>query len=244
MADRLRIEDQVGVRWLLNALCSGPKLQILRILLTEGPLTATEITRRLGVKLSTTLNHLEGLLASGLVEVEVSGGNRIIKRYKVKSPIVEAVIDLRDLLSPQPCTPPERVAGEAVAEAVDPELEALALEYVNAKRRSRRAKLQIRPKVRDVAATLGVDLDTAIEVTRYLNTHQRRLAKVICGDVLKALQERGGRAAIKDVADALRVHPYWVVLCVNELSREGRAVLREGVISLVKSTGQQRQARQ
>ncbi len=65
MAERVRIDDQGRVRWLIDALCSGPKLQILKMLLAEGPLTASEISRRLGIKLSTTLNHLEGLLAAG-----------------------------------------------------------------------------------------------------------------------------------------------------------------------------------
>ncbi len=233
MAERVRIDDQGRVRWLIDALCSGPKLQILRMLLAEGPLTASEISRRLGVKLSTTLNHLEGLLAAGLLKVEVSGKNKIIKKYMVTAPQVEAVIDLKALLLPPPCVPatapptPQEVS-------VDSELEALALEYINTKRRSKRAKLQIRPKVRDIASTLGVDIDTAIEVARYINTHQRSLAKVLREDLLKALQERGGKASVKELADRLRVHPYWVVLCVSELSNKGRAEIREGFITLIK----------
>ncbi len=231
MAERVRIDNQGRVRWLIDALCSGPKLQILKMLLAEGPLTASEISRRLGIKLSTTLNHLEGLLAAGLLKVEVSGKNRIIKKYAVTASQVEAVIDLKALLLPPPCVPAAAPAPQAAG--VDAELEALALEYINAKRRSKRAKLQIRPKVRDIASTLGVDIDTAIEVARYINTHQRRLAKMLTGDILKALQERGGRASVKELADSLKVHPYWVVLCVNELSRENRARISEGVVRLL-----------
>ncbi len=231
MGERVRIDDQVRVRWLINALCSGPKLQILKMLLTEGPLTASEISRRLGIKLSTTLNHLEGLLAAGLLKVEVSGRNRIIKKYVVTAPQVEAVIDLKALLLPPPCVPAATPPPQATE--VDAELEALALEYVNAKRRGKRTKLQIRPKVRDIASTLSVDVDTAIEVARYINTHQRRLAKVLRHDIIKALQERGGKASVRELANSLRVHPYWVVLCVNELSNEGRAEIREGKIHLL-----------
>lgn len=236
MGERVRIDDQGRVRWLIDALCSGPKLQILKMLLTEGPLTASEISKRLGIKLSTTLNHLEGLLAAGLLKVEVSGKNRIIKKYAVTAPQVEAVIDLKALLLPPPCVPTAAPPAPQAA-GVDAELEALALEYINAKRRSKRAKLQIRPKVRDIASTLGVDVDTAIEVARYINTHQRRLAKVLRDDVLKALQERGGKASVKELADALRVHPYWIVLCASELSNEGVAEIREGVIAVVKRNG-------
>ena len=218
MGNEVIIDDQRKVRLVIDSLGSGPKLEILRILLSEGPLPATEVSRRLGIKLSTTLSHLEELVNSGLVAIKSEGK---IKKYYVPSSRVIIVLDLSSFV------------GKVVeAQGEEYEVKSLALEYMRIKR-ERRGKLPLRPKVRDVANILGLDLEKAMKVVEYINTHQKELAEYLINEVKETLS-RGGQLSIKELSDKLRVHPYWIVMCIEILESRGEVKVRESKVSLLR----------
>jgi len=211
-------------RKVIEALCSGPKLQIIKLLLeNRDGLRATELSKVLGIKLSTVLKHLEDLVSSGLVNVSLEGTNRVVKRYLIRNDEVLVKINLRELVGIESC-----VEGE---ELVSSEVRELAMEYVRIKRGRRRGKLPLRPKVRDVANVLGLSIDKAIEVVNYINTHQHEVTKLICEEVEKLLKSEGP-LRIKDLADKLKVHPYWVVTCVEGLRSLGKVVINDSLVSI------------
>ncbi len=217
------VGDPLKVRRLLEVFCSGPKTQILKILLENGWLTATDISRKLGIKLSTTLSHLETLVSTGLVSVRVDSiGNRIIKRYGISSRKLVIKLDLEEIVSPKQV--------EKLEEKERPELEALVLEYIRVKR-SRKSKIPVRFKVRDVAKVLGVDVETAIDIVNYVNTRQHRIADLLCNEILDEIRENN-YTSIREVADKLLLHPYWVVTCIQLRGKEKGVTVNDGKISI------------
>ena len=215
------VRDQLRVKRLLEVFCSGPKTQILKILLENECLTATDVSRRLGVKLSTTLSHLESLVSAGLVSIRVESiGGRSIKKYCIESKKMIIELDLEEIVAPKPV--------EESKETLKPELEALILEYINIKRQ-RRSKIPVRFKVRDVARTLGIDIDTAIEIVNYMNTRQDRIAELLCNEILDEIK-KNNYTSIREASDKLLLHPYWIVSCIHMIGEEKGVILRDGVI--------------
>ncbi len=219
--EQVIIREASKVAKLLEVFCSGPKIQILKILLESDWLTATDISRKLGIKLSTTLSHLESLVSAGLISVRVENvGNRTIKKYGVRSKKLLIELDLEKIVAPKPI-------GEHV-EIPRPELEALILEYINIKR-SRRSKIPVRFKVRDVAKTLGVNVDTAIEIVNYANTHQNRIIELLCNEIIDEIK-KNNYISIREAADKLLLHPYWIVSCIQVRGEKKGVILSEGKI--------------
>ncbi len=222
MGDKaLDIKDQSKVRKILDVLCSGPKLEILRMLIDEGSLSASDIAKKLGIKLSTVLNHLSDLVDAGLVGVK-SEGIRGVKKYFLISNLVKLELDIKRLVAgPESSIKIERTE--------DSEIESLALEYVRIKRSHRRGKLPLRPKVRDVMSTLGVDVDTAIRVVDYINTHHDKIADALINEVIDVVKGRG-EINVRELAEKLKVHPYWAVMCIEKLVRKGVLKFKNGII--------------
>ena len=215
--------EGIKARRVIEALCSGPKLQILKMLIEYGRgLTATDVARKLGVKLSTALTHLEDLVNAGLLTVSTEGSGKIIKKYYVSDSEVMIKINLKELLGIEACEVPKEPTEEE-------ELRALAMEYVRIKRSRRRSKFPLRPKVRDVATVLNLSIDKAIEIVNYINTHQGEIVNELCPEVQEVLR-RAGSMKVKDIADELKVHPYWVVLCIERLVRIGVVKVRDNLV--------------
>ncbi len=222
--------EGIKARRVIEALCSGPKLQILKMLIEYGGgLTATDVAKKLGVKLSTALTHLEDLVNAGLLTVSTEGSGRIIKKYYVSDSEVMIKINLKELLGIETCEVPKELTEE------EEELRALAMEYVRIKRSRRRSKLPLRPKVRDVATVLNLSIDKAIEIVNYINTHQDEIVNELCPEVQEILR-RAGSMKVKDIADELKVHPYWVVLCIERLVRIGVVKVRDNLVRITESS--------
>ncbi|RLG86579.1 MAG: hypothetical protein DRO39_02765, partial [Thermoprotei archaeon] len=95
LEERLLISDAAQVEKVLNALSSRAKLRILRILYEKGGATAKEVAEELGVKIPTVLEHLQELVAAGVVAVdEVARGGRRAKVYRLRARRIVIEVDL------------------------------------------------------------------------------------------------------------------------------------------------------
>ncbi len=188
---------------LIQALNSGPKLAILKILLEnkEG-LPAKEISRRLGVKLPTALEHLSDLIKIGLVHVEFNGKK---KYYVLTSEKIVLEIDLRQLL----------MLYEKRKDFEMKELELLAYRYFVEK--IRKDKLPMTITVKDVANVLGIDTNTAIEVVDFINTYTDRFIAFIEKRILDTLGSKQEGYSIDELSKILKIHKYWLILAVQSL---------------------------
>ncbi len=211
MVEELVVSEErpLLARRILEILTCGPKLQILKVLLEKGEVSAKDLSAAVGTKLSTVLSHLHDLVRAGLVEVRIVKSNgRTIKKYRLRARKLTLVINLNLFLHLE-----ERLHDEELKE-----LEDLAYRYIELKRASDGLPLAI--SVRDVANTLGTDLNTAIEVTDFINTHTERVVEYLSRYVVEVLRSKG-TASLRDLAKELNVHYYWIVLVVQSLVSKG-----------------------
>ena len=199
---RIPIDRPLAGFRLIQALNSGPKLAIIKILLKHRDgLPAKEISKMLGVKLPTTLEHLSDLIRTGLVHIEFNGRR---KNYVLTSKRIVLELDLEQLI----------MLDEKRKDAELRELEALAYRYFEEK--TQREKLPMTITVKDVANTLGLDTNTAIEVVDYINTYTDRFVLFIEKKILDALEEENG-LTIEELSKKLNIHKYWVILGIQSL---------------------------
>ncbi len=202
---------------LIEILNSGPKTLILSILLDKGSMTAKELSRELGVKLSTILAHLSDLVKTGLVTVEYDGRQ---KKYKITSNKLILEIDLNLYLHLS-----ERIEEERLKE-----VEELAIKYIEVKRKSDGLPLAI--TVKDVSSTLGIDRNTAIEVVDYINTYTDNIIETLAYEAVREFKNK--RLTIKELSKKMNIHYYWATLIVQLLKSKGIAeVDDEGRIYLL-----------
>jgi len=204
-------EDRpLTIRRILDILNSGPKLSILKVLLDHGELSAKEIADKVKIKLPTVLSHLSDLVKAGLVKVDVSESKgRRTKKYSLMAKKLVLNINL-DLLTH---------LEEHIEEEKFRELEYLAIQYINIKRKEKELPLTI--SVRDVAKTLGLDLNTAVEVTDFINTYTDRIIDYLCGEALELIKSKGKVKGIKELASLMKVHQYWAALITQALNNRG-----------------------
>ncbi len=222
--DKLVIpEDRpLAARRVLDILNSGPKLSILKVLLDQGEASAKDIASKVKTKLSTVLSHLSDLVKAGLVKVNVQDlRGKQVKKYSLVSSKLTINIDFRLFLHLE----------EYAAEEKLKELEYLALKYISVKREKETLPLTI--SVRDVAKVLNVDINTAIEVTDFINTHTDRIIDYLCSDALDIIKNRGKVKNLREFASLLNVHQYWAALILQSLSSKGFIrIMDDGSITL------------
>jgi len=222
--DKLVIpEDRpLAIRRVLDILNSGPKLSILRILLDHGEVTAKEIADKLKIKLPTVLSHLSDLIKAGLVKVRILDvKGRKVKKYSLVSKKFILNIDLSILLHLE----------EYEAEEKLKEIEYLAIQYINLKRKKEGLPLTI--SARDVAKELGIDINTAIEVTDFINTYTDKIINYLSSEALELIKSRGKISGLRELASLMNVHHYWIALIIQDLNNKGFIkVLNDGTITL------------
>lgn len=222
--DKLVIpEDRpLAIRRVLDILNSGPKLSILRILLDHGEVTAKEIADKLKIKLPTVLSHLSDLIKAGLVKVRILDvKGRKVKKYSLVSKKFILNIDLSILLHLE----------EYEAEEKLKEIEYLAIQYINLKRKKEGLPLTI--SARDVAKELGIDINTAIEVTDFINTYTDKIINYLSSEALELIKSRGKISGLRELASLMNVHHYWMALIIQDLNNKGFIkVLNDGTITL------------
>ena len=215
-------DRQLIVRRIINVLNSGPKLEILKILSEGKPLTASELAEKLKVKISTVLSHLEDLVNAGLVKVETeSTGGRVTKKYSLISNKIVLTINIHALTRIE----------EVGVEEYEREMENLALQYLKAKREKRKGEFPLTIRVRDVAKTLGVSIDEAVKVVDYINTHPEVIIDNISYELLEIIR-KSKTATVRELADKLKVHPYWVVMAAKKLTSQGLVVFEENIVKV------------
>ena len=216
-------DRQLVVRRIISVLNSGPKLEILKILSEGKPLTASELAEKLKVKISTVLSHLEDLVNAGLVKVETESiGGRVIKKYNLISNKIVLTVNIHALTHIE----------EVGVEEYEKEMENLVLRYLKAKREKRKGEFPLTIKVRDVAKTLGISIDEAIRVVDYINTHPEVIIGSISYELLEIIR-RNKKATVRELADKLKVHPYWVVMAAKKLTSQGLVVFEENIIRVL-----------
>lgn len=151
-------------------------------------------------------------------------GNKTIKKYKLTSNKLTLTIDLH-LLSHL-----EKMSTEAGMRT----LESLVLEYFKIKRENKKEEFPLAIRVRDVQKLLNLDIETAIVVVDYINTHPEIIINMLCSELLKILQEKK-EIKLRTLSEMLRVHPYWIVITAKKLSTKGFLILTENTIKLSKT---------
>ncbi|HDI74330.1 MAG TPA: ArsR family transcriptional regulator [Thermoprotei archaeon] len=143
----------------IEALSSRTRLNIIKILLgSRRGLTAQEISRKLGLSLPTTLEHLEILVSSGIIQREWRVvGRRVLKAYRLVDSQLDLKIDLLSFVE----TPEKR------------ELEELAHLFVDKVREIK--ELDARPLLETIQKVLKVDRAKALSVLDYILSSEEEI---------------------------------------------------------------------
>ena len=209
----LGVEEVIEQRRVMEVLTSSVKRRILWHLLKEGPLAAKDIASKLGVSLPTALEHLETLVASGLVSVEegvLSG-----KKYRATAECVKMVISI-----------PNHARSDEDA------VRGLARAYVA--RKLEEGSLRLPISVRDVARVLGIDRRTAAQVAGLLNNELSILEEAVEPLVLETLRNNGSMS-ISELSRKLGVDTGIITLAVTSLAQKGSlAFTPTGEVTIVK----------
>lgn len=201
---RLGPGETLAQRRIMEVLTSSVKRRVLAHLITDGPLTAKDLATRLGVSLPTVLEHLELLVASGLVRVE--GSPLSGKRYA----IAVGCVDMR-------------VSIKNHARSDEDALRRLAIEYLRSAGRG--IKLPVR--VREVARRLGVDRHTAAQVAALLNNDPSLISGELEHQVEEALSTSRPKT-LSELARELGVDASVVAMVVMKLVETGRVQFAGG----------------
>ncbi len=204
-------------RRIIEVFSSGPKLEILRLLLTKGPLSASEIARELKVKISTVMEHLDKLLECGLVTYDyVIERGRVIRKFKIAHSRIILEIDLARYLN----VPSEEY------------LMRQALRYLNLK--YAQSSIPLKPSVKDVAETLNIDINEAIPVTEYLISNEELTLNYVVNKIISMLNIKQ-RVALEELRKSIKAHRYWIIRAIKVLEEKGECILENNIVRRVVS---------
>ncbi len=201
--------NPIWARLVLEALASKPRLNIIKLLIEKGPLTASEISEETGTSLSTIMEHLDILTASGILRwTLVKRGRRRVKQYSLASKMVELKIDLTTLIW-----------------AIDiEEKRRLLKRYIYIK--MERDGFPLKPTSKDIQEVLGLrDLREAIAILDLINRDEAYVVKVLEEKMEPEIV--GDGISIRDLAKKLNIHEYWALLLAQRLS-EGKKYILKG----------------
>ena len=209
----LLISDATQVEKVLNALSSRAKLRVLRILYEKGGATAKEIAEELGVKIPTVLEHLQELVAAGVVTVdEVARGGRRTKVYRLRARRVVIEVDLASY------TERERAI-----------LEELLKRYLNLRHYGYRVRAY--PSIREVKRLLGVDEDTAKLLVSHIRSRVEQIADTLVEELLEMDIEE---LNVAKIVELLRVDHSLAAMVATRMIERGIATAERGRIRIVK----------
>jgi len=201
----------------IEALSSRTRLNIIKILLgNRRGLTAQEISRKLGLSLPTTLEHLEILVSSGIVQREWRVvGKRVLKAYKLVDSQIDLKIDLPSFVE----TPEKK------------ELEELAHLFVDRVRETR--ELDTRPSLETIERTLNIDRAKALSVLDYILSSEEEVVDHLASQA-RALLENIETITVRELSKKMKIHEYWAYAVAKKLEEQGGYILEGSVLKKIK----------
>ncbi len=217
MVVRVSHKNPFEARKVIEALASKPKLEIIKLLIEEGPMTASEISSRLNISLSTIMDHLNHLTSSNILtwKLEKRRG-KFIKVYRVRDLIWDIKIDLR-LYSTIP-------DSKMVIE--------LAREYI--KRKVEGEGLPIKITAKDIMKTLNLNLNQSLTVLNYLTSCEDEITEILAELFNNSSLRDEKEVLIKDLAEKLNIHIYWAYRLAGKLTDSGEYIFKEDRLIRVK----------
>jgi DNA-binding transcriptional ArsR family regulator len=201
----------VKARLILEALASRPRIQIIKVLLRHGALSASEISGYIGISLSTVMEHLDILSSAGILvwTLERRVG-KPIKKYRVADNNIDLKLDLRKY---------------SVSPNLD-DLKRYISEYIDKKTES--SVLPLKPTIKDIMETLNIDLELATAVIDYYHLDEEYIIDKLedhfayLGDI-EAI-------SIKELAEQLRIHEYWALRLAQKLSEKKNYIWKSNML--------------
>ncbi len=213
---RVPFNRPVEAKRILNALSAESRVRMLASMVeNRRGMTATELSERMNMALSTTVQHLDILTSTGLVKWTLIKGKRgFVKLYRAPSRRISLNIDI-SLLSK---VPPMNVLDKRLREFMD--------------RIREEKKLPPNPSVEDVRRFLDVKEDEAVIYLDFFNQAEDKILDKL-SEEFKKLEKR--EYTVKELSDVLRVDEYWVVRLTRRLEEEGVAIVERDRIVLLQS---------
>ncbi|RLE59848.1 MAG: hypothetical protein DRJ35_04785 [Thermoprotei archaeon] len=193
----------------IESLSSESRRKIIKELLNEKQgLSASELSRRLGLTLPTILSHLDKLVATGIVRIiPLRERGRVQKLYRLPDKDLQMYIDLRLLAN----IPEKETLKEYLAK------------YIEESRR--RAPLTERFDPQVIMDVLGVDFNTAIMLADYFNMSTEEIVGMLVKEA-EALVREKEEVTLEELERLLRVTTYWAVKVANRLEELGYTNIR------------------
>lgn len=188
----------------ITALSSESRRRIVKELLqARNGLSASQISKRLGLSIPTILSHLDKLLAAGIVRaVPVRERGRIQKLYRVIDKELQLVVDL-NLLSK---VPPEDVLKEQLER------------YIKESRKTMPLSERFDPD--RIMEVLGVDFETAIMLADYFNMCKEDIVSILVEELREKLSGRE-EVSLAEIENYLRVTTFWAIKVAGRMEELG-----------------------
>jgi len=201
----------------IEALSSRTRLNIIKILLgSRRGLTAQEISRKLGLSLPTTLEHLEILVSSGIIQREWRViGRRVLKAYRLVDSQLDLKIDLLSFVE----TPEKR------------ELEELAHLFVDKVREIK--ELDARPLLETIQKVLKVDRAKALSVLDYILSSEEEIVDHLASQARTIIGD-SDTIPVRELARKMKIHEYWAYAVAKKLEEQGGFILEGSVLKKIK----------
>lgn len=194
---------------IIEALSSESRRKIVKELLNEKQgLSASELSRRLGLTLPTILSHLDKLVASGIVRIiPLREKGRVQKLYRLSDKDLQMYIDLGLLAN----IPEEETLKEHLAK------------YIEESRKRAPLTEKFDPQV--IMDILGVDFNTAIMLADYFNMSTEEIVGMLVKEAESFVKDKE-EVRLEDIERLLRVTTYWAVKVANRLEELGYTNIR------------------
>jgi len=214
MVIKITHKNPIEAKYFIEALASEPKLKIIKLLVDGKSLTATEISNKLNISLSTIIDHLNQLVKANILTTSlIKRRGKLIKTYKLRDYIWSVKIDLRTYVN-----------------LLDiEEIENLAREYIE--RKIQEKGLPIKFNIKELMNYLNLNLDKAYIVLNYLKNEDNVIS--ILEEIFnKKFSE--SEIPINKLAEKMNIHVYWAYRLAYKLSEDQRYVVKNGKLIKLK----------
>ncbi len=211
----LIVENPARALRIMSVLTSRAKLRILSILIQRSRVTAKEIAELTGTRLPTVLEHLEELVAVGLVDFEeVRVGGRKVKVYNVKAPRITIRLDLAEL-----------------GKIEEQKLEDLLALYLSL--RDRGIVIKSSPSVHELKKFLKISDEEARSLATYIRSRIDDVVELLIDELLEYAKSRDDKVLnVRRIAQILHVDQALAAMVATRLIEKGLAKAERGKIVL------------